>query len=154
MLDSMQILVMKADTEVKAIDSSKITLYAKKVMDDNQLIQMSHTDSMSAGAAAIFREFNAIRWSLLTVAGRKGPLLNELGKSKKQLAHLSHDISHNLVSKDSVQYYMAFETKKASELVQVSAMSSDIVKEQIPKYLAIAPKADSLMGLIKDHKKL
>ncbi len=153
MLDSMQILVMKADSAVKMMDSAKITSYSRKVMDYNQLIEMNHMDSMSAGAAAIFRDLNTIRWSLLTVAGKRGPLLNELEKSKKQLSHLSHDVSHNLVASDSIQFYVAFETKKAAELVQVSAMSADQISNQVPKYMSLTPKADSLMLLLKDHKK-
>lgn len=153
MLDSMQILVIKSDSAVKQIDSAKITGYARKAMDDNQLLQMNHIDSMSAGAAALFRDFNAVRWALLTVAGKRGPLLIELGKSQKQLSHLSHDIAHNLVAADSVPFYVAFETKKASELVQVSAACVDEVADKTPKYMALAPKTDSLISLMKEHQK-
>ena len=150
----MQILVIKADSAVKLIDSAKITGYATKVMGDDQLIKMNHIDSMSPGAAAIFRDFNTVRWALLTVAGKRGPLLIELGKSQKQLSHLSHDINHNLVTSDSVQFYVAFETKKASELMQVSAACIDEIADKVPKFNALDPKADSLMSLVKDHKKI
>jgi hypothetical protein len=153
MLDSMQILVIKADSAVKAIDTAKIAGYADHVIKNMQMIPLFHADSMSPEAAQIFRSFNGVRWSLLTVTGRRGPLLNELGKSQKQLNHLSHDIKHNLVTADSVQFYVAFETKKAAELVQTSAMSVDEIKKQIPLYNMLAPKADSLISLLKEHKK-
>jgi hypothetical protein len=153
MLDSMQILVIKADSAVKQIDSVKISGYADHINKDVQMIPLYHADSMSAGASEIFKNLNSIRWSLLTVTGKKWPLLTELGKSQKQLSHLSHDINHNLVAADSVQFYVAYETKKASELVQVSAMSVDEVAKQLPLYDALAPKADSLISLLKEHKK-
>ncbi len=153
-LDSLQILVIKADSAVKLIDSAKITGYATIVMNDNQLIQMAHLDSMSPSSADIFRQFNKVRWDLLTVAGKRGPLLIELRKSQKQLDHLSHDITNNLVAKDSVPIYVGFESKKASELVQVSNISVAEVNQEIPKFTMLAPKADSLMTLIKEHKKI
>lgn len=153
-LDSLQILVIKADSAVKAIDSAKITGYANAIMKDNQLIQLAHIDSMSPSSAAIFRDFNTVRWTLLTVAGKRGPLLLELRKSQKQLNHLSHDISNSIVTKDSVDIYVAFESKKASELVQASEISVAEVMQEIPKFTMLAPKADSLIGLINEHKKI
>ncbi len=153
MLDSMQILVIKADSAMKTIDTSKIATYADHINKDMQMIPLFHADSMSPGAAQIFRNFNGVRWQLLTVTGKRGPLLNELGKSQKQLSHLSHDIKNNLVTGDSVQFYVAFETKKAAELVQTSAYSIDMLKKQLPEYEMLAPKADSLISLLKEHKK-
>lgn len=152
-LDSMQILVIKADSAVKAIDTAKLTDYINHIVKDLELIPMAHADSMSPEAAEIFRSFSGVRWQLQTVTGRRGTLLTELGKSQKQLDHLSHDMKHNLVASDSVLFYVAFETKKASELVQVSAMSAEMVKEQLPKYAMLQPKADSLISLLKEHKK-
>jgi hypothetical protein len=154
MLDSMKTFVVKADSAAKTIDSAKITDYAKHVMNDNQLIEMMHIDTMSHGATSIFRDFNSIRWSFLTIAGRKGPLLKELEKSKNQLGHLSHDIQHNLVISDSVGYYVAFETKKAAELIQVTNMSVGEINKELPQYIALTPKADSLISLLKEHKKI
>jgi len=154
MLDSMKTFIAKADSAVKTIDSAKISGYATQVMNDDQLIQMMHVDTMSPGAASIFRSFNSVRWSLLTIAGKKGPLLIELEKSQNQLGHLSHDIRHNLVKADSVGFYVAFETKKASELMQVATMSVSEVNRQIPLYTMLLPKTDSLMALLKAHKKI
>jgi hypothetical protein len=153
MLDSLQILVIKADSDVVKIDSAKITGYGNHIMNTLQLLQMAHIDSMSPGAAAIFRDFNAIRWSLLTIAGKRGPLLIELGKSQKQLSHLSHDLKQNLVASDSVSYYVNVEAKRASELVQVSNMSFSEMKRELPLYTLTSPKVDSLLGLVKEHKK-
>ncbi len=153
-LDSLQILVGKADSTVKMIDSIKITGYANNVMKDMQLINMWHVDSMSSGAAAIFRSFSAVRWALLTDAGKRRPLLIELEKSQKQLGHLSHDLKHNLVTSDSVKFYVTFESQKATELMQVSVMSVNDISRQLPLYNAIAPQADSLISLLKDHKKI
>lgn len=153
MLDSMQIFIAKADSAVKTIDSAKITDYATNVMKDNQLITISHSDSISHEALSIFKDLNAVRWSLLTVAGKRGPLITELEKSQKQLNHLSHDLQHNMVNADSVQYYVAYETKRASELMQVADLSIDDLNKQIPVYTALKPKADSLISLLKNHKK-
>lgn len=153
MLDSMQTFVIRADSAVKTIDSAKIANYANNIMKDNQLIKIANIDNMSPGATSILRDLNAVRWSLLSVTGKKGPLLIELEKSQKQMNHLSHDLQHNLVNADSVSLYVAFETKRASELVQVSVMSVNEVNKQIPIYNALNPKADSLMGLLKNHKK-
>lgn len=153
MLDSMQVFVMKADSAVKTIDSAKIAGYANQVEKDNQLIQMARVDSMSPGATSIFRDLNRIRWSFLTIAGRRGPLITELEKSQKQLKHLSHDLAHNLVNADSAKYYVAFEAKRASELVQVANMSAEEATRQTPIYTALCPKGDSLISLLKAHKK-
>ena len=153
MLDSMQIFVVKADSAVQKIDSVKITADARQIEKDDQLIRLAHLDSMSSTASAIFRDFNAARWQLLTIAGKKGPLLRELEKSKKQLKSLSHDLQHNMVSADSVGCYVAFETKRASELIQVSDMSIDELNREMPVYTALAPKADSLISLLKNHKR-
>lgn len=153
MLDSMQIYVAKADSAIKTIDSAKITGYANNVMKDNQMLQIAHLDSMSPGASSIFRGLNGVRWSLLTVAGKRGPLIKELEKSQRQLDHLSHDLRHNMVSADSVGFYVAFETKRASELVQVAEMSAEDVSKQVPIYNMLKPKADSLISLLNNHKK-
>jgi hypothetical protein len=153
MLDSMQTFVVKADSAVKKIDSAKIANYAQNIMKDDQLIQLLHGDNMSEGAVSIFRDFNAVRWSLLTIAGKRGPLLMELEKSQKQLKRLNHDLQHDCVAADSVGYYVAFETKKASELMQVADMSVNEVNRQILRYTELNPKADSLIALLKDHKK-
>ena len=153
MLDSMQVFVLKADSAVKTIDSAKIAGYANQVEKDNQILRMMNMDSMSPGATAIFRNLNSARWSLLGVAGKRGPLITELEKSQMQLKHLSHDIQHNLVNADSVGLYVAFETKKASELIQVANMSAGEVGRQIPVYMMFSPKADSLIVLLKEHKK-
>ena len=153
MLDSMQTFVIKADSAVKTIDSAQITNYANNIMKDNQLIKISNIDNMSPGATSILRDLNAVRWSLLSVAGKKGPLITELEKSQKQMKHLNYDLQHNMVNADSVSFYVAFETKRASELVQVSSISVNEVARQIPIYTALNPKADSLMALLKNHKK-
>jgi hypothetical protein len=153
MLDSMQVFIAKEDSAVKTIDSAMITSYANNIVKENQLLNLSHTDSVSPGAASIFRDLNAVRWALMTVADRRGPLLRELEKSQKQLYHLSHDLQHNLVSADSVKYYVAFETKRASELMQVADMSLSNVDKQLPTYKTLKPKADSLISLLKNHKK-
>ncbi|HTB31223.1 MAG TPA: hypothetical protein VK808_04305 [Bacteroidia bacterium] len=154
MLDSLQILVIKADSDVIKIDSAKITGYGNHVMNDMQLLQMNHTDSMSSASAEIFRNFNQLRWSLLTTAGKRGPLLRELAKSQKQLSHLSHDLQHNMVPADSAQIFIANESKKAEELVQVSNMSVTEVTKLVPLYISLAPKADSLISLVQNHKKI
>lgn len=154
MIDSMQVFVVKADSAVKTIDSAKISNYANQVEKDDQLLRMNNIDSMSADATSILRKFNAVRWSLLTVAGKRGPLIRELEKSEKQLKHLSHDLQHNLITNaDSVGYYVAYETKRASELVETSNLSIDEMNRQIPIYNALLPQADSLMNLLKEHKK-
>jgi hypothetical protein len=153
-LDSLQILVIKADSVVKSLDSVKISDCTAQINKDLQLISMWHIDSMSGGAASIFKDFSGVRWSLLTDIGKKRPLLMELEKSQNQLDHLSHDLRHNLVRADSVKIYIAFETQKAVELVQASYMSVGDVNRQLPLYTAIAPKADSLMTLLKNHKKI
>jgi len=69
------------------------------------------------------------------------------------MKHLNYDLQHNMVNADSVSFYVAFETKRASELVQVSSISVNEVARQIPIYTALNPKADSLMALLKNHKK-
>lgn len=154
MLDSMNIFVAKADSAVKTIDSVKISNYANQVEKDNELLQMEHVDSMSPAATSIFRKFNAARWSLLIVAGKKGPLIKELEKSETQLKHLSHDLQHGLITNaDSVGYYVAFETKRASELVETSNLSIGEMNRQIPIYNTLLPQTDSLMNLLKEHKK-
>jgi len=152
MLDSIQLLIIKADSGVKTIDSAKIEGYANHVMMDVQLLKMWHKDSMGSSAAEIFRDCNAIRWALMTDAGRRGPLLMELEKSQKQISHLVHDLHHNLVPKDSAAFYVSFETKKATELIQVSTMSVSDVSRQMPLYNALAPRADSLISLLQNHK--
>src|SRR5580704_15845666 len=77
MLDSMQTFITKADSAVKAIDSAKITGYVHQVEKVDGMIQMEHADSMSPGASSIVRSFNAVRWSLSSIAGKRGPLLRE-----------------------------------------------------------------------------
>jgi hypothetical protein len=153
MLDSMQTFVVKADSAVKTIDSAQITGYVHQVEKDDEMMQMEHIDSISPGATSIFRSFNIVRWSLLSVAGKRGPLITELKKSEQQMKQLSHDLKHNLLNADSVSYYVAYETKKASELIQVSDISVSEVKKQVPVYMALLPKTDSLMSLVKEHKK-
>lgn len=153
MLDSMQIFVVKADSAVQKIDSAKISADAQQIEKDDQLIRLANIDSMSSAASAIFRDFNATRWQLLTIAGKRGPLLRELEKSKKQLKSLSHDLQHGVINADSVGYYVAFETKRASELIQVSDMSVDEINKEMPIYITLAPKADSLISLLKNRKK-
>jgi hypothetical protein len=153
-MDSLQILVIKADSAVKAIDSTKITTCTNHINKDMELIQMSHTDTMSAEATAIFRNFNGIRWALLTDEGKIKPLLTELEKSKKQLDHLSHDMKHGLVAEDSAKIFVSFETHKANELIQVSQMSIMDINRQLPLYVLLVPKADSLIYLLKNHKKI
>lgn len=153
MLDSMEIFVTRADSAVKTIDSTKIANYAHQVEKDDQLIHLANIDSMSLGATAIFRNFNLVRWSLLTLAGRRGPLIRELEKSQQQIKHLSHDLRHNLVKQDSANLYVAFETKKASELIEVATISSSDASRQTAQYMALLPKTDSLMTLLQEHKK-
>jgi len=153
MLDSMQVFLVQADSAVKTIDSAEIAGYANQVEKDNGMIQMEHIDSMSPGASSIFRSFNAVRWSLLSVAGKRGPLITELEKSQQQIKRLSHDLQHNLLNADSVNYYVAYEAKRASELIQVSEISVNEAKRQVPIYTALLPKTDSLMSLVKEHKK-
>lgn len=153
-MDSLKVLVVKADSTIKTIDTTKILTYSTHINKDMELIQMSHTDTMSAEAAVVFRNFNAIRWSLLTDEGKIKPLLTELEKSKNQLDHLSHDLKHGLVADDSAKIFVSFEANKAAELVQVSQMSAMDVSRQLPLYLVLAPKADSLISLLKNHQKI
>jgi len=154
MLDSLQILVVKADSAVITIDSAKLTGYGNHILNDMQLLQMGHVDSMSSASADIFRNFNQVRWALVTTAGKRGPLLTELNKSQKQLIHLSHDLQHNLVPADSAQFFISMESKKASELVQVTNISIQSIASELPRFLLLAPKADSLISLVQNHKKI
>lgn len=153
MLDSMGVFVTRADSAVKIIDSTKLANYAHQVEKDDQLIHLANLDSMSPGATAIFRDFNSVRWSLLTIVGKRGPLIRELEKSQQQMKHLSHDLQHNLVKSDSAAFYVAFETKKAAELVEVANISVSDAGKQTSMYTALLPKTDSLMTLLQAHKK-
>lgn len=153
MLDSMQVFLTRADSDVKTVDSSKISGYAHQVEKDDQLIHAANMDSMSSGATEIFRNFNMVRWSLLTAAGKRGPLIRELEKSQQQMKRLSHDLQHNLVKSDSAGFYVAFEMKRASELVGVADISVGDVAKQTALYTNLLPKTDSLMALLQEHKK-
>lgn len=153
MLDSMGIFVTRADSAVKTIDSTKIASYAHQIEKDDQLIHLANMDSMSSGATAIIRNFNMVRWSMLTAAGKRGPLILELEKSQQQIKRLSHDLEHGLVKSDSAAFYVAFETKKAAELIDVANFSVTDVNKQTSFYTALLPKTDSLMVLLQAHKK-
>src|SRR6185312_11327853 len=140
MLDSMCVFVTKADSAVKMMDSSKISGYAHQVEKDDQLIHLAKVDSMSPEATEIFRNFNMVRWSLLTAAGKRGPLIRELEKSQQQIKHLSHDLQHNSIKSDSAAFYVSFEIKKASELIEVADISINNVSKQTALYTALLPK--------------
>jgi hypothetical protein len=153
MLDSMLVFVAKADSAVKTMDSVKISNYAHQVEKDDELIKMAKVDSMSSVATDIFRNFNMVRWSLLTAAGKRGPLIRELEKSQQQITRLSHDLQHNSIKADSAAFYVSFETKRASELIEVADISINDVSKQTAIYTILLPKTDSLMNLLQEHKK-
>ncbi|MGP8214197.1 MAG: hypothetical protein ACLQQ4_01400 [Bacteroidia bacterium] len=153
-LDSLASLLHKADSTLSTIDTATIKKDDDHVMISLQLIKLAHRDSMSAGAASIFRNFSSIRWQLETFLGRRRVMMIEMGKSMNQLAHLSHDLKFNLIKADSVPVYYNTEVKKATLLLESEKTSMESLNNQLPLYNLILPQADSLTSLIKKHKEI
>ncbi|HSY76518.1 MAG TPA: hypothetical protein VK890_06665 [Bacteroidia bacterium] len=151
-LDSLNRLLHKADSALSSIDTTKIKKYSDHVMTSVELIKMAHKDSMSAGAATIFRNYNALRWEFETFLGKRAVIKTEMHKSMDQLDHLSHDLRNNLIKSDSVAGFYNAETKRANLLLEGERMSIDKLNNQLPLYNLIAPQADSLISLVKNHK--
>lgn len=153
-LDSINHLMHIADSSLQVVDTNLIKNDANHVMVDMQLVKMAHTDSMSKGAAEILRAFSSVRWQLETFMGRRSVMRIEMHKSMDQLSHLSHDLKNNLIKADSVPMYYAVEMKKASLLVESEKTSMQLLNNQLPLFNLIAPQADSLINLVKNHKDL
>ncbi len=151
-LDSLSKVVHKADSALSLIDTVTIKKDADHVMMSLELIKMAHKDSMSKGAAEIFRNFSSVRWQLETFMGRRTVMRIEMHKSVDQLNHLSHDLKLNLIKADSVPMYYSTEVKKASLLIESEKIGVQGLNNQMPLYNLIAPQADSLIALVKSHK--
>src|ERR1700722_8884525 len=143
-LDSLSKVVHKADSALSLIDTVTIKKDADHVMMSLELIKMAHKDSMSKGAAEIFRNFSSVRWQLETFMGRRTVMRIEMHKSVDQLNHLSHDLKLNLIKADSVPMYYSTEVKKASLLIESEKIGVQGLNNQMPLYNLIAPHADSL----------
>lgn len=151
-LDSLATQVRKADSLLSAVDTAKIKNYTNHIMVSVELIKMAHKDTMSAEAAAVFRSFTAIRWSLETFMGKRAVMQTEMHKSATQLAHLSHDLEHNLLKADSVSVFYNYEVKRAKELVETARFSLQTLNTQLPLYEQVVPQADSLIERVKKHE--
>jgi len=153
-LDSLTSLVHKADSTLTVVDTVTIKKCADHVMVSLQLIKMAHKDSMSKGAAEIFRNFSSVRWQLETFMGRRNVMMIEMRKSMDQLTHLSHDLKLDLIKADSVPIYYGAEAKKATLLIESEKIGIQTLNTQLPLYYLIAPQADSLISLVKAHKEI
>ncbi|HXP52642.1 MAG TPA: hypothetical protein VN922_21995 [Bacteroidia bacterium] len=153
-LDSLTSLVHKADSTLTVVDTATIKKCANHVMESLQLIKMAHKDSMSKGAAEIFRNFSSVRWQLETFMGRRAVMMIEMRKSVDQLTHLSHDLKLDLIKADSVPIYYGAEVKKATLLIESEKIGVQTLNAQLPLYYLIAPQADSLIALVKAHKEI
>ncbi len=151
-LDSLNRLVHIADSALTVVDTVKIKNCNDHIMTALELIKMAHKDSMSKSSAEIFRNFSAVRWELATFLGRRTVMLIEMRKSMDQISHLSHDLKFNLIKADSVPIYYQQEVKRASLLVESEQIGMAKLNSQLPLYGLIAPQADSLISLIKNHK--
>ena len=151
-LDSLSKVLHKADSALSHIDTVTIKKDADHVMMSLELIKMSHKDSMSKGAAEVFRNFSSVRWQLETFMGRRTVMRIEMHKSVDQLNHLSHDLKLNLIKADSVPMYYSTEVKKANLLIESEKIGVEGLNTQMPLYNLIAPQADSLIALVKSHK--
>src|ERR1700739_4186502 len=148
-LDSLTSLVHKADSTLTVVDTATIKKCANHVMESLQLIKMAHKDSMSKGAAEIFRNFSSVRWQLETFMGGRAVMLVKMRKSVDQLTHLSHDLKLDLIKADSVPIYYGAEVKKATLLIESEKIGVQTLNAQLPLYYLIAPQADSLIALVK-----
>jgi len=153
-LDSLSKSLHIADSSLTKVDTVTIKTDANNIMKDLELIKMAHKDSMSKGAAEIFRNFSGVRWQLETFMGRRTVMRIEMGKSMGQLNHLSHDLKNNLIKADSVGLFYGAEVKKAGLLIESEKASIEMLNGQLPLYNLIAPQADSLISLVKNHKEI
>ena len=153
-LDSLNKSMHIADSSLAKVDTATIKKDANHVMMSLELIKMAHQDSMSKGAAEIFRNFSSVRWQLETFMGRRAVMRIEMGKSMIQLNHLSHDLKNNLIKADSAAIFYNVEAKKAGLLIESEKMSMQMLNGQLPLYNLIAPQADSLIALVKSHKEI
>jgi len=151
-LDSLNRQIHSADSALMTVDTATIRKDADHVMASMELIKMAHKDSMSKESADIFRSFYSARWEMETFLGRRRVMIVEMHKSMDQLTHLSHDLKSNLIKADSVPVYYNQEAKRAGLLIESEKMSMAKLNAQLPLYQYVAPKADSLMSLIKNHK--
>ena len=151
-LDSLNLAVHKADSTLLTVDTLKIKKCTDHITMALELIKMTHKDSMSKSAADIFRSYSSVRWDLLTFTGRRNMMLLEMRNSINQLTHLSHDIKLNLITADSIPLFYGQETKKANLLIESEQLGIAKLNSTLPLYNLIAPKADSLISLIKNHK--
>src|SRR6185312_8607713 len=87
-LDSLNIQVRKADSVITNIDTAKIKDCNAHITGSIELLKMAHKDTMSAGAAEIFRNYNSIRWNLETFMGKRAVMRSEMKKSMDQMTHL------------------------------------------------------------------
>jgi hypothetical protein len=153
-LDSISKALRSTDSLLTKTDSLKIKKCIDKVIIDLDYVKMLCKDTMSGGAADIFKNFNTTRWELQRFLGKKTVISAEIKKSIVQMDHLSHDMQNGLVQKDSVMVYYNFESKKGRELIEAARFGMDVVKMQMPINELIAPAADSLINRLKNHQKI
>ena len=153
-LDSLKVQVHKADSVITAVDTAKIKQCNAHITGSIGLLKMLHRDTMSAGAAEVFRNFSGIRWSMEGFLGKRAVMRTEMQKSIDNLTHLGHDMKNGLIKADSVSFYYNFEVKRATELIEVEHISMQTLNSQLPLYTLVAPQADSLIALVKQNKKI
>jgi hypothetical protein len=153
-LDSLAREVHKSDSMLNKVDTVTIKKDCDHIMIALGLVKMAHKDTMSEGAATIFRNINQVRWEMEVFMGKKASIQGEIAKAEHQLSTLSHDLKNGNIKADSVQFYYSFEVKRASELSEAVRMALSNINGQFPLYNMMVPQADSLVSRIKNHQSL
>lgn len=153
-LDSLGRALIKTDSMLRAVDSVRIRKCVNHVIITIDYVNQLNKDSMSSGATEILKSFTNTRWQLQIFLGRLPILKQEIRKSVKQVANLSHDMRIGSVKKDSAMIFYNYEIKKAGELMETANYGLEMTKTEVPMNEMIAPQADSLVNRLKNHQRI
>jgi hypothetical protein len=139
MLDSLVLALEKAEGQFKSIDSEKVV---KTYSALNELLEQTGElikDTLKKEEAVLLSDFRSIRKPLKEYKSRVTILKTEIGVTKDQLSHLSHDLRKGLMKEEDVDKNVQSEVTLAKTLLSSITIMASIIPQQLSKYDSLQP---------------
>lgn len=133
-LDSLQMVLAKADSALKSIDTVKTNTYYIELKNNLSYIQNNYKDTMERELAIFLSDYRSVKKPLEIFNSERNQLIKDLEYSQEQIKNLIHDLKNNSIEENKVMEYYTMETEAANNIITSVNVMVDMVNEQVLQF--------------------
>ena len=151
-LDSLSKELDKADSLLNSIDTLKLTIAHKEMLEQMEYLQQNYKDTMETALALFINEYHYVKKPFAVFLTESKKLAKELSYSRGQVKDLSDDLKHDRIEEKKVGEYFAAEVTEISKITGSVNIAVQVVKEYFPKFDEMDPRMKQVVNELKQKQ--